>query len=336
MDSKFENIEVLIARYLAGEADAADLVLLNEWRKLSSENEIEFSQMEKLYNNSSSLRNVIPVDTDAAWMKLKNTISIQPEQGKIISIKPATSRINFIRIAASILIVAGLGMLAFFLTLPSEDKFAEIKSENVIRKEKLPDGSTVTLNKNTTLAYSTDHFSRKRIVKLKGEAFFDVVHDEKNPFLIEAADLKIEDVGTSFNVQAKENTGIAIISVVSGEVKITTLTGQVFNLVAGEEATYNVKTKIVSKKESIEENISAYADRVFVFENAELKTVVDVLNDVYDSQLTIENHKLDSCRITVTFDNEAIDDIATVIAETLGLEIKKSNEQIILSGNDCK
>ncbi len=336
MDSKFENIEVLIAKYLAGEADAADLVLLNEWRKLSSENEIEFSQMEKLYNNSSSLRNVIPVDTDAAWMKLKNTISIQPEQGKIISIKPATSRINFIRIAASILIVAGLGMLAFFLTLPSEDKFAEIKSENVIRKEKLPDGSTVTLNKNTTLAYSTDHFSRKRIVKLKGEAFFDVVHDEKNPFLIEAADLKIEDVGTSFNVQAKENTGIAIISVVSGEVKITTLTGQVFNLVAGEEATYNVKTKIVSKKESIEENISAYADRVFVFENAELKTVVDVLNDVYDSQLTIENHKLDSCRITVTFDNEAIDDIATVIAETLGLEIKKSNEQIILSGNDCK
>ncbi len=336
MDSKFENIEVLIAKYLAGEADAADLVLLNEWRKLSSENEVEFSQMEKLYNDSSSLRNVIPVDTDAAWMKLKNTISIQPEQGKIISIKPATSRINFIRIAASILIVAGLGMLAFFLTLPSEDKFAEIKSENVIRKEKLPDGSTVTLNKNTTLAYSTDHFSRKRIVKLKGEAFFDVVHDEKNPFLIEAADLKIEDVGTSFNVQAKENTGIAIISVVSGEVKITTLTGQVFNLVAGEEATYNVKTKIVSKKESIEENISAYADRVFVFENAELKTIVDVLNDVYDSQLTIENHKLDSCRITVTFDNEAIDDIATVIAETLGLEIKKSNEQIILSGNDCK
>lgn len=336
MDSRFENIEVLIAKYLAGEADAADLVLLNEWRKLSSENEIEFSQMEKLYNDSSSLRNVIPVDTDAAWMKLKNTISIQPEQGKIISIKPATSRINFIRIAASILIVAGLGMLAFFLTLPSEDKFAEIKSENVIRKEKLPDGSTVTLNKNTTLAYSTDHFSRKRIVKLKGEAFFDVVHDEKNPFLIEAADLKIEDVGTSFNVQAKENTGIAIISVVSGEVKITTLTGQVFNLVAGEEATYNVKTKIVSKKESVEENISAYADRVFVFENAELKTVVDVLNDVYDSQLTIENHKLDSCRITVTFDNEAIDDIATVIAETLGLEIKKSNEQIILSGNDCK
>ena len=97
-----------------------------------------------------------------------------------------------------------------------------------------------------------------------------------------------------------------------------------------------MKTKIVSKKESVEENISAYADRVFVFENAELKTVVDVLNDVYDSQLTIENHKLDSCRITVTFDNEAIDDIATVIAETLGLEIKKSNEQIILSGNDCK
>lgn len=336
MNSKFENIEEKIAKYLAGEADAGDLDLLTEWRKLSAENEAEFSQMEKLYSASSSLKNIIPVDTDAAWLKLKSSISSEREQGKVIPIKQTSSRLNFIRIAASILIVAGLGMLVFFLTLPSEDMLAEIKSTNVIRKEKLPDGSTVTLNKNTTLAYSIDHFSRKRIVKLKGEAFFDVVHDDSNPFLIEASDLKIEDVGTSFNVKANENSGIAIISVVSGEVKITTLTGQVFNLVAGEEATYNVTTKVIEKKESIEANISAYADRVFVFENAELKTVVSVLNEVYSERLKIENSELDSCRITVTFENEAIEDIATVIAETLGLQIRKSNDQIILSGNDCK
>ena len=336
MEKRFENIDNLIARYLAGEADAADLVLLNDWRKLSAENEEEFSQTEKLYNAASSLRDVIPVDTDAAWLKLKKNISVQQEPGKVIPLKQTTSRSNFIRIAASILIVAGLGMLAFFLTLPSEDKLAEIKSDAVIRKEVLPDGSKVTLNKNTTLAYSTDHFSKKRIVKLKGEAFFEVVHDDSNPFLIEAADLKIEDVGTSFNVKAVENSGIAIISVVSGEVKVTTLTGQVFNLVAGEEVSYNVNTKIITKNETIEENISAYADRVFVFENAELKTVVKVLNDVYDVRMVLENEKLDSCRITVTFDNESINDIAIVIAETLGLEIKKSNDQIILSGNGCK
>ena len=336
MEKRFENIDNVIARYLAGEADAADLVLLNDWRKLSAENEEEFSQTEKLYNAASSLRDVIPVDTDAAWLKLKKNISVQQEPGKVIPLKQTTSRSNFIRIAASILIVAGLGMLAFFLTLPSEDKLAEIKSHAVIRKEVLPDGSKVTLNKNTSLAYSTDHFSKKRIVKLKGEAFFDVVHDDSNPFLIEAADLKIEDVGTSFNVKAVENSGIAIISVVSGEVKVTTLTGQVFNLVAGEEVSYNVNTKIITKNETIEENISAYADRVFVFENAELKTVVKVLNDVYDVRMVLENEKLDSCRITVTFDNESINDIAIVIAETLGLEIKKSNDQIILSGNGCK
>ena len=336
MEKRFENIDNVIARYLAGEADAADLVLLNDWRKLSAENEEEFSQTEKLYNAASSLRDVIPVDTDAAWLKLKKNISVQQEPGKVIPLKQTTSRSNFIRIAASILIVAGLGMLAFFLTLPSEDKLAEIKSDAVIRKEVLPDGSKVTLNKNTSLAYSTDHFSKKRIVKLKGEAFFDVVHDDSNPFLIEAADLKIEDVGTSFNVKAVENSGIAIISVVSGEVKVTTLTGQVFNLVAGEEVSYNVNTKIITKNETIEENISAYADRVFVFENAELKTVVKVLNDVYDVRMVLENEKLDSCRITVTFDNESINDIAIVIAETLGLEIKKSNDQIILSGNGCK
>lgn len=336
MENKFEHIDDVIAKYLAGEANTEEIALLEEWRKLNAENEKEFQQFEKLFNAGATLRDVIPVDTDSAWLKLQGSISRKSENGKVVPIHQVSKRAAFIRIAAAILIAAGLGMLAFFLTLPSADQMAEINSTDKIRKEILPDGSTITLNKNSTLAYSTDHFSKKRIVKLKGEAFFDVKHDEANPFVVEASDLKIEDVGTGFNVQANTNSDIIIISVVSGEVKVTTVSDQIVNLSAGEEASYNVKTKIIGKKEAIKENISAYADRVFVFDNAELGTVIKVLNDVYDVQLGLANMELKTCRITVTFDNEQIDDIAAVIAETLGLQMKKENEQIIFDGNTCK
>lgn len=336
MENNFEHIEDIIAKYLAGEANAEEIALLDKWRKLSSENEKEFNLFGKLFDAGASLRDVIPVDTDAAWIKLKKSISHKEENGKIIPLRQPSNRSTFIRIAAAVLIVAGLGMLAFFLTLPTEERLAQINTTDRIEKDTLPDGSTITLNKNTTLAYSTDHFSKKRIVKLKGEAFFDVKHDETNPFIVEAADLKIEDVGTSFNVKANESSDVIIISVVSGEVKVTTVSDQILSLNAGEEASYNVKTKIIGKKETINDNISAYANKVFVFENAELGSVIKVLNDVYDVQLGLENMDLKSCKITVTFNDEPIDDIAFVIAETLGLKVKNENEQIVFYGNECK
>ncbi len=336
MENKFENIEDVIAKYLADEANAEEKALLDEWRKQSIENENEFKQFEKLFDVGASLRDVIPVDTDAAWIKLKNSISHKQVNGKVIPLHQNSNRSTFIRIAAAVLIAAGLGMMVFFLTLPSEEHLAEIHSKEEIKKESLPDGSSITLNKNTSIAYSTDHFSKKRIVKLKGEAFFDVKHDESNPFIVEAADLKIEDVGTSFNIKANETSDVIIISVVSGEVKVTTVSDQMLSLNAGEEATYNIATKVIGKKEVIKENISAYADKVFVFENAELGDVINVLNDVYEVQLGLANMDLKSCKITVTFKDEPIDDIAFVIAETLGLEIKKENEQIVFNGKGCK
>ena len=171
---------------------------------------------------------------------------------------------------------------------------------------------------------------------MKGEAFFDVKHNETNPFTVEAGGLKIVDVGTSFNIQAIENAEMVIISVVAGEVKITNLHNESLTLMAGEEGHYNMSTKVISKADLINPNIAAYATRVFIFENAELITVMKVLNEVYETKITSENDSLNNCRITVTFNNESIEEISEVIAETLGLKLKKENNKIIFSGNVCK
>jgi ferric-dicitrate binding protein FerR (iron transport regulator) len=336
LNNRYEHIEELIAKFLVGEATIEEIDLVNEWRALSAENEQTFSQYEKIFVGGESLKNLIPVDTDAAWIKLKGKISNGEQAGKIIPIRSISSRAYFIRIAAILLIVAGLGMLAFFMTLPSPDNLAVINSNDSIHKLDLPDGSKITLNKKSHLAYSRDHFSKKRLVQLTGEAYFEVVHDEKNPFIVQASDLQIMDVGTAFNVKAKENSGIIIVSVVSGEVKVVTVNHETVNLHAGDEITYNMATREIGPTEKLSSNSNAYADRVFVFENADLSTVMRVLNEVYNVQLSTADSKLNTCRITVSFNNESINDIADVIAETLGLTLEKENNQIIFKGNGCK
>lgn len=66
----------------------------------------------------------------------------------------------------------------------------------------LSDGTTVWLNSNSSLKYS-NHFSQEeRKVELKGEAYFDVAHNESIPFVIEAGECEIRVVGTKFNVFA--------------------------------------------------------------------------------------------------------------------------------------
>lgn len=336
MENRFEHIDIIIAKYLSGEATADELHLLEEWRSLSNENSLEYDKFNEIFQASSSLKTDIPVNTDAAWIKVQASLSKKKKQAKVISIFGKPLQSQFLRIAASIVLVAGLFFSIYRLNDKHSENLTFINSGDSVKVETLPDGSTISINKKSSLAYSTDKFSKKRIVKLRGEAFFDVTHDEENPFTVEAAGLQIVDIGTSFNINANEDNELVIISVITGEVKVTTLNDQSILLVAGDEASFNKTTKTFKKSEQLDLNVNAYANRIFIFENTELSTVIKVLNDVYDIKLISESNAVLSCRITVTFEDEPIQEIAEIIAETLGLQIIKDSNTITFSGDVCK
>jgi ferric-dicitrate binding protein FerR (iron transport regulator) len=82
----------------------------------------------------------------------------------------------------------------------------------------LPDGSTGFLNSGSTLTY-TIPFASNRMVDLKGEAWFDVVHDEQHPFEIGAGTSAVRVLGTSFNVSAYENENYIEIVLAAGSIE---------------------------------------------------------------------------------------------------------------------
>ena len=334
MNNRFEHIDDIIAKFLAGEASADEIKLLEEWKSLSDENRKEVEQFARLFDESGSLKDVMPVDTDAAWMHLKETIR-PPETGRVIPINSRSHWTTFLRIAAMVILVAGMAITVYLFTVPKKENLVAIEAIDSVRKELLPDGSEISINKNSTLTWSPDRYHKKRFVQLKGEAFFDVKHDESRPFIVEASGLKIEDLGTSFNVNNVDSTSTVIVSVVSGEVEVRAV-DETRLLAAGEEITYDLVKKTFGDKTETNPNISAYVNRVFVFENAELKTIMKVLNEIYETKLAVDNDALLTCRITVTFDNETIEEISNVLGETLGLTLRKENETIIFSGDGCR
>ena len=66
----------------------------------------------------------------------------------------------------------------------------------------LLDGTKVFLNAGSRLMFPEHFKGVSREVFLFGEAFFKVKHDAKHPFVVQVNDLKIKDLGTSFNISA--------------------------------------------------------------------------------------------------------------------------------------
>jgi transmembrane sensor len=176
---------------------------------------------------------------------------------------------------------------------------------------------------------------KKRKVKLKGEAFFEIAEKKEAPFILEVAGVIIEDIGTSFNVRAYPGQQLVEVYVETGEVSFYTLDNPGLRIQAGETGVYDKLSKTFSKPNEGDENILAYKTGIFVFRDATLRTVIETLNEAYEVKLKLENPQVENCRITVTFKNESMDVISEVIAETLKLSIEKSENEILLKGNEC-
>ena len=84
----------------------------------------------------------------------------------------------------------------------------------------LEDGTTVWLNAQSTLTYPSHFAGKERKVVITGEAFFDVAKNPRKPFIVESHDIRLEVLGTQFNVYEYPQTGYSRIALIEGSVKI--------------------------------------------------------------------------------------------------------------------
>lgn len=119
-----------------------------------------------------------------------------------------------------------------------------------------------------------------------------------------------------------------------GEVVFFTDNNPGIHLKANGKGTYNKTTKTFSIEQP-EENVLAYKTKFFSFSDTDLETIVQTLNEVYTTKITLPDH-LKKCLLTVSFNDEPIEEIAEVIAETLHLKAIHKPNEIVLEGAGCE
>ncbi|HOA39449.1 MAG TPA: DUF4974 domain-containing protein, partial [Flavihumibacter sp.] len=160
-----------------------------------------------------------------------------------------------------------------------------------------------------------------------GEAFFAVARDTSKPFTIEAGRLTITVIGTSFNV--KQGPGVTEVIVATGKVKVQR-DGLSTVLLPGDKLTaYDSLQQFVPEKET-DQLYQYYRKKQFVCDNTPLWKLVAVLEKAYGRRISINNPAIRDLRINTSFNDEPLDKILSIVAQTLDLKVIKIDENYVL------
>ncbi|MDP4186403.1 MAG: FecR family protein, partial [Bacteroidota bacterium] len=205
----------LLARYLSGESSPEEEILIKKRIDEDDSFREEFEYLRTNWKNVDLYFKSHQFNDEKAWRRLKTKLNKPVRKTRIMTM---------MRVAAAILLVIGAGYLIYnfsssYRNFNPRNMIVVTDSTEILRNIVLPDGSHVQLNISSKLSFPNTFTGSTREVTITGEAFFEVVHNPKMPFIIHAAGSKIKVLGTSFNVKAYSKTNIVEVIVKSGKVQ---------------------------------------------------------------------------------------------------------------------
>lgn len=320
-----ERIYMIIAKELAGEAEAADLRELEAWLSSAEGNRQEYEQVKALWGQADEVMDTQVFDTAAAWNKVAGKIQLaKPGTPKTIQMPVWT------KYAAGVAAILLLGVLVWKPL--SNNGMVTVLADNGNREVTLPDNSHITLREGSTLSYPETFDPAQRNVKLEGEAFFEVARNEKQPFVIDAGVAEVKVLGTSFNVHCANN-----------EAEVTVATGKV-QMTSGRKATdYVILTPgekgVLLHNELAEmtvndNNYLYWKTGVLAFEHKPLSYIVAEIGRLHKTNILLDNAMPETMKaqvITISFNRQPVEDMLTELCLVAKCRWAKGGEGYTIS-----
>ena len=147
----------------------------------------------------------------------------------------------------------------------------------------LSDGTKVWLNAESELDFPVDFVGNERVVRLKGEAYFEVKPDAAHPFIVETRGVRTRVLGTSFNIKAYDNEESIFTTLLTGKVKVSAIgeENESVVLTPGMQSEWQENGQKMSVKKVNAENFTAWRQGAFMFDNENIMVVTRVLERWY-------------------------------------------------------
>ena len=198
----------------------------------------------------------------------------------------------------------------------------------------LSDGSQVWLNSGSTITFPVTFKDKLREITLTdGQAFFDVVHETKRPFVVRTKTVNVTVLGTSFDVKAYDNDPQVKVSVKTGKVGVT-LTNKpdqpAVMLLPDKQIVVQNKKSGIKVNEISAPAIAPWKDNKIILEDEMLSEVFHALERKFDQHILVENAALEQEKITMTLDNQPLTDVLKVMSFSKKFNYSQLNDSTIV------
>ena len=195
--------------------------------------------------------------------------------------------------------------------------FAEIQCPLGVRtKFELPDGTTGFLNSGSRLKYPVK-FINGRNVSVSGEAYFDVFHDEKNPFVVETQSLKVKVLGTEFNVIAYDDEQDEEVILNRGKIEVSTQEGQKLDILhPNQKLVLDTRNETFKTSKVEASQYIGWTEGKLIFRNENILQVAERLGRWYNVDIEVKDKELYEYAFRATFIDESLEEVLKLMALT--------------------
>jgi len=220
----------------------------------------------------------------------------------------------------------------------SSDSTIIAKTTNEHQKVTLPDGSTVILNKHSSITYPKI-FGKERNVILKGEGYFDIKHDEHKSFTVYTGKIKTTVLGTAFNINAYDEAKNIKVTVTRGKVSVLEQETLLGVLTANQQIIFQVLEGKDQKAKVAKVDAKAFVqwqENDFFFDEVSMEEAIQILSAKFNVPITFTNNGAKKCRFTATFlKGESLDEILKVICSFNNAQYQTSATGVTITGDGC-
>lgn len=259
---KTEINDLLLVKYLTGEATREEEASVEHWLALSDENEKEFNSVREYWDSGVAF----DADVTGGYSMLTKKINRHKRVGRGIA--------AILSLAASMVLGVILGTA--FLPADSRGTVTRYVTGSGISSFVLPDNTEVVLNRNSSLSFDSDFGEKDRKVELKGECYFKVVYDDERKFKVDLDGAEVTVLGTEFNARNRPEENQVSVSLVSGSVLFNAGTQSV-RLTPDHKIVYERGVETVCVEPFDSDVATAWKDNLFRYKSMQLSALLKSL-----------------------------------------------------------
>jgi len=258
--------------------------------------------------------------------------------------KPEHHRYTIWKVAAAIILIAGISSGLYFFLKPSVTKKLDLAKDTSSpspdshdRYVMLSDGSTVVLHAGSSISYKENFNKTTREIILDGEAYFDVKHDSTKPFIIYTRKVRTTVLGTAFNIKAYRDTKEIVVSVTRGKVRVEDDKKVLAVLTPNHQIVYDLgSSNSVQKSIDAMAVVTDWTKKDMDFNSISFQSIAEELERRYDVTIQFKNDALKKCPIRAFFNGtESLSEVLDVLCAVRNATYVNNEKVITIDGEGC-